>query len=73
MRFRDYLTEEKPTKQQKSALDKMIRNTKEKVVTSFMKGKNMFVQTEKDEYNITPDGKVKGGAFSYGNQKYSGQ
>ena len=74
MKLRDYLMEEaKPTSQQKAALDKMIRNKKEKVTTSFMKGKNMFVQTEKDEYNITPDGKVIGGSFSYGNSKYSGQ
>jgi len=72
MKLRNYLTEQKPTKQQRTVLDKMIRNTKEKVITSFMRGNNVFVQTEKDEYNITPDGKVIGGSFSRG-KGYSGQ
>lgn len=72
MKLKDYLTEEKPSTQQKKVLDKMIRNTKDRVVTSFMKGKNMFVQTEKDEYNVTPDGKITGSAFSK-TKGYSGQ
>jgi len=80
MRLKEYLSDEtwlkerqtNPTKQQKAVLDKMIRNTKERVITSFMKGKNVFVRTEKDEYNITPDGKIVGGAFTKG-KGYSGQ
>lgn len=69
------MTEEsKVPKQQLDALKKIHKKSpKEKVMTSFMKGKNMFVQTDRDEYNITPDGKVVGGAFSYGDQKYLGQ
>lgn len=58
MKFRDYLEEEtKPTKQQKEVLKKMLKNHKDKVVTSFMKGKNMYVETQSTDYNITPDGK----------------
>ena len=58
MKFRDYLEEEtKPTKQQKEVLKKMLKNYKDKVVTSFMKGKNMYVETQSTDYNITPDGK----------------
>ena len=57
MKLRDYLTEEKPTKQQTDILKKLLKNHKDKVVTSFMKGKIMYVETQNTDYNITPDGK----------------
>lgn len=58
MKLRDYLTEEKPTKQQTDILKKLLKNHKDKVVTSFMKGNVMHVETQKTKHNVYPDGQV---------------
>ena len=65
MKFEKYITDDiykergknKPTPAQTKVLKKMLKNHKDKVVTSFMKGKNMYVETQSTDYNITPDGK----------------
>jgi hypothetical protein len=57
VKFRDYLNEVKPTKEQTKILKDLLKNTSDKIITSYMIGKDMFVKTQSREYKIDPEGK----------------